>query len=236
MLLLNLSALFLTTALMGVVGAAQAADVGQCGSTVEIKQLLGKEEQNMIVTATQGLSPDKKALLRISYTKNSAGSVGYITQTKEMLNSEISTTCIYDRMTNVFSYNVRKQGLPADALINVSDSTSEEKCKELIKTGQAPAGRCAALNTVLIKSEREGERVLMRGDAVIKNADGTYQTNGMRITITANIPQSNDPKTYKDPLRDGVSTVLYSSIKTGATILDQVGQFSIYVQPSILKN
>lgn len=227
----KLSALFLTTAMaMGVAGTAQAADVGQCGSTTQIKQLLDKEGQKTIASATQGLSSDSKSLMRISYTKNNSGSVGYITQTTEVLNSNTSTTCIYDRMTNVFSYNVRKSGLPADALINVSDAIVEAKCKELVQNGQAPAGRCAALNSVLTRSEREGERVLMRGDAVVKSADGSYQTNGMRITITANIPQSNDPTTYKNSLREGISTVLYSSIKTGATILDQVGQFAYYDQ------
>lgn len=237
----TLSALFLITVMamaMDIVGTALAADVGQCDTPDTIKKTLKKEDnQYVIATSSIGLSADKQQLVDFSYTKNSDGSVGYITQTFDPLGEDDSKTrtCIYDRMTNVFAFDVRKLEIPKSAHINVSEEASSTHCKELVKSGQATLGKCNGLNSKLVASSRDNENVLMHGDVVKKQSDGSYKTSGMRITVLAYIPESNDALkyVYTRAKLEGSNVLLYSSIRTGATIVDVVAMYTEYAKGAV---
>lgn len=202
----------------GGAGSAHALDVGECGSMADMTAKLKAEGQQSIAfastTADRAGTPTATTPLRgLIFSANVSGSVGYTLQTNDPLDFSPTQMCVYNRMANVRVYDVRRPGTPPEVLSKASDVEGTRKCQELLNAGKTK--ECRLLNTVLALQEAVGQRVMIQGDYVRKQPDGSYAPDGIRVTVTAGLDES---VAYT---RKGVGAIHYST-KEGATIIDWV--------------
>jgi hypothetical protein len=204
--------------LAGGAGSAHALDVGECGPMADMTAKLKAEGQQSIAfastTADRAGTPTATTPLRgLIFSANASGSVGYTLQTNDPLDFSPTQMCVYNRMANVRVYDVRRPGTPPEVLSKASDAEGTRKCQELLNAGKTK--ECRLLNTVLALQEAVGQRVMIQGDYVRKQPDGSYAPDGIRVTVTAGLDES---VAYT---RKGVGAIHYST-KEGATIIDWV--------------
>lgn len=199
-------------------GSAYALDVGECGSMADMTAKLKAEGQQSIAFASTtaeklGTSTSMPPLRGLIFSTNASGSVGYTLQTNDPLDFNPTQMCVYNRMTNVRIYDVRRPGTPPEVLSKASDAEGTRRCQELLNAGKTK--ECRLLNTVLALQEAVGQRVMVQGDYVRKQPDGSYAPDGIRVTVTANLGESGG---YT---RKGVGAIHYSTPE-GATVIDWV--------------
>lgn len=199
-------------------GSAHALDVGECGSMADMTAKLKAEGQQSIAfastTADRAGTPTATTPLRgLIFSANVSGSVGYTLQTNDPLDFSPTQMCVYNRMANVRVYDVRRPGTPPEVLGKASDAEGTRKCQELLNAGKTK--ECRLLNTVIRKTEPLGERVMIQGDYVRKQPNGSYAPDGILVTITANVEEGGDRT------RKGRGAIQYSTPE-GATVIDWV--------------
>lgn|SRR5574338_134638 len=202
--------------LLHYAGHACTLDVGECGPMADMTAKLKAEGQQSIAFATtkaeQGRSADAP-LRGLIFSTNASGSVGYTLQTNDPLAFHPTQMCVYNRMTNVRVYDVRRPGTPPEVLSKASDAEGTRKCQELLNAGKTK--ECRLLNTVIRNTEPLGERVMIQGDYMRKQPEGSYAPDGIRVTITANVDEGGDRT------RKGRGAIQYSTPE-GATVIDWV--------------
>lgn len=201
---------------LGGAGSAHALDVGECGSMADMTAKLKAEGQQSIAFATANADKGRTAtspLRGVIFSVNASGSVGYTLQTNDPLAFNPTQMCVYNRMANVRVYDVRRPGTPPEVLSKASDAEGTRKCQELLNAGKTK--ECRLLNTLLTRREAVGQRVLVQGDYMEKQADGAYKPNGIRVTIAANVDEGGDRRVK------GVGAIHYSTPES-ATIVDWV--------------
>lgn len=201
-----------------VIAPVYALDIGECGSMAEMTVKLKAEGQQSIAfgTTKEGKGQVPNAPLRgLIFSANASGSVGYTVQTNDGLDFKPTQMCVYNRMTNVRIYDVRKPGTPLEVLAKANAAEAKRKCDELSEVKHVRPGSCGFLNDMLGKAESWGERVMIQGDYVRKQHGTVHPPDGTRVTITANMSGRNELNS------EGRGAILYS-LPEGATIIDWV--------------
>lgn len=197
---------------------AYALEIGECGTMAEMTGKLKAEGQQSIAFATtnegKGQVPDSP-LRGLIFSANASGSVGYTLQTNNGLGFNPTHMCVYNRMTNVRVYDVRKPGTPLGVLAKADAADAKRKCDELFEAKHVRSASCGFLNDMLGKAETFGERVMMQGDYVREQQGAVRAPDGTRVTITANMSGRNELNS------EGRGAILYS-LPGGATIIDWV--------------
>ncbi len=225
----KLSALFLTMVLaIGVAGAAQAADIGECGTPEVITAKLKAEGQHSLAAANriESLGGQGKVISAMIFTTNDDRSVGYILKADKPLGDKASSICIYNRMANVRIFDARKPGVNPQTLLKATDADALRKCGELVRDKIVSPGSCGPLNDMIRRTEPIGDRVMLQAFNVKKQADGTYAPNGVLTTVSANLSVSSAD--FQDNVKKIVSGIRYSSLPEGATVLDSTLVYAQY--------
>ena len=205
--------------LMAVLGAAQAADIGECATPEAMTAKLKTEDQRSIASA-QLITPDKR-LFGMIFTMSSDRKVGYILKADQPLGDRASQICVYNRMADLRLFDARKPGTPPAVLLKAPEADALKRCDVLAKEGKFTRGACGSLNTALRRIEGHGERVLLQGFLVRKTNDGSYTPDGTLATVTGRIGGSiNDYA--NNPALGILGGVTYSSLPDGASFLNAV--------------
>jgi hypothetical protein len=205
--------------------AAQAADIGECATPEQMTAKLKGEDQRSIASA-QRITADKK-MVGMIFTMNPNRSVGYILQADQPMGDRASKICVWTRLANIRLFDARKPGLPAEALLKAPEADALRRCDELAKGGKVSRESCGSFNTMKQKAEAHGERVMIQGFTVEKQADGTYKPNGTLATLSGRLGGSIDD--FPDHPGWGIGGVLtYSSLPDGASIINAVVVYPEY--------
>lgn len=219
----KLSALFLTTAIsMGVAGTANAMDNGEQGTPQEISTKLKAENQHLLARADLMSSNGK--LQGMFFTVSSDRSVGYIIQSDKPFGETATRFTVYRRLADVRVYDARVPA-PEQVFLKAGDAVAKAKCKQLESSGALPKDTCVAYNKTIRNDEQRGQRPMIQGFNVRKNADGSHSPDGTLITVSANIGTSNLPKSVTDGV---ISSIFYTSLPDGATILNATLSYANY--------
>ncbi|MEW3780779.1 hypothetical protein QOZ23_04620 [Pseudomonas aeruginosa] len=223
--------LLVCAAFLAFAGPSHAADVGECGTPEQMTAKLGAEGQRSIAhgdLVTANHYKDKKRLGMI-FTVNADKSVGYILQSDKPMGERAGRMCIYERMANVRLFDARKP-TPAAALLAAPEADAHRRCNELAAHGEVkPRGSCGALNTIIRKTERFNDRVMMQGFFVRKQPDGSYAPINGLITISGNV--DGDVNKFPDNPSAGIAGgILFSWLPEGATIISATLVYPRYTE------
>ena len=219
---------------------ANAADVGFCATPAKMTEVLKAEGQRSLAFGNQRIlfeeqpdgstkSVDKQIGLIFTagkFDKNGVAQTGYVIQADQPIGTPASKMCVADRMQDVKMYDVRKPELPAETLIQSTPEAAAKKCDELAAKGIVGRKECGFHNDMLKNASKFGERVMLQGLGVKKQADGSYKPNGVAITITSNM-------TSKDASDNGRGAIQYSTLPDGASMLATVFTGSNYTQTAL---
>ncbi len=211
--------------LMAVLGAAQAADIGECATPEAMTAKLKTEDQRSIASA-QLITPDKR-LFGMIFTMSSDRKVGYILKADQPLGDRASQICVYNRMADIRLFDARQPGVPRAALLKARDADAHRNCERLQADGRMPAGKCSSLNEILRRVEPFGERVMLQGFTAERRPDGSYAPDGTLTTVSGNVLGSiNDDPDH--PSRGIVGGIAYSALPDGATVLNATLVYARY--------
>lgn len=203
--------------LMAVLGAAQAADIGECATPEAMTAKLKTEDQRSIASA-QLITPDKR-LFGMIFTMSSDRKVGYILKADQPLGDRASQICVYNRMADIRLFDARKPGTPPDALLKASEAEALKRCDVLDAEGKIPRKSCGAYNVMVRKGDAVGNRIVLQGFGVEKAASGVYRPAASLTTLSGNIGGSiNDHP--DEPARGIIGDIMYSSLPDGATVIN----------------
>jgi hypothetical protein len=216
------SALFLIVAItVGSIGQTLALDNGQNGTPQHISAQLKAEDQHLIASADL-MAADGK-LLGMFFTANSDRSVGYIVQSDKPFGDPATLFSVYKRRAHVRVYDANVP-VPAQVFLKASDEVARGKCKQLESSDALPKGTCVAYNKTIRNAEQRGQRPMIQAFNVRKNADGSYSPAGALITVTGNFGVAKTPSATSGV----VSSIYYSSLPEGATILNATLSYAAY--------
>ncbi|HZF28336.1 MAG TPA: hypothetical protein VE907_04420 [Gammaproteobacteria bacterium] len=196
---------------------AHALDVGQCGPLPEITSSLKAEGQHSFASAkrltgeNEGITTER-TLLGILITANDASTLGYILQTDKPLGEGATQACVYSRLANLRFYDARKPGIPRAALSKASAADAQKGCDTLIRNGEAHTDTCGYLNELFGKSAAVGERVIVQAANMRRQKDGSYQSDEITLTVTANLVSQGDK------MHEKVGSIM-NTTPDGATIM-----------------
>lgn len=203
--------------LVAVLGAAQAADIGECATPEAMTAKLKTEDQRSIASA-QLITPDKR-LFGMIFTMSSDRKVGYILKADQPLGDRASQICVYNRMADIRLFDARQPGVPRAALLKAPEADALKRCDVLATEGKFPRASCNSLNTMVQLSAASGNRVILQGFGVAKAPDGRYRAANSLTTLSGNVSGSiNDHS--DDPSRGIVGDLKYSSLPDGASIIN----------------
>jgi hypothetical protein len=196
---------------------AWAADIGECASPEAMTAKLKVEDQHSVVSA-QLITEDKR-LFGMIFTMSDDRKIGYILKADQPLGDRASRICVYNRMTNVRVFDARRPGVPSEALLNAPEDDALRHCDELAAKGKFSRDSCGSLNSDLRRVEAHGERVVLQGFLVRRDAQGRYVPDGTLATVTGRVGGSvNDYAA--NPARGILGAIAYSSLPDGASILN----------------
>jgi hypothetical protein len=198
--------------------SAQAADVGFCTTPAQMTEVLKAEGQRSLAHGKQ--------IKGLIFTADKEGKVGYIIRSDRPIGTMATKMCVADRMHDVKLYDARKPSLPPEVFLKSTPEAAAKKCKELSKEGIITRNECGFHNDMLNNMSKFGDRVMFQGLGVKKQPDGTYASNGILITITANM-------TGDKTSRDGRSLIQYSLLPEGASFLASVFTDAAYTQAAL---
>lgn len=192
-----------------------ALDIDQC-APVDVMTALLKAEGQQSVASGSGRAERSVTALPISVTvilsTDPAGSRGYVLQTDRQPGKGATTMCVRNRLADVRLYDVHKPGPPPDVFVKASREAAEKYCDSLF------AGTligCGLLNDILVEQENAGGRVLMQARNQQKNPDGSYASDGVLMTVVANLTADGEPT------RSGMTVIDYTTPE-GATFVSRV--------------
>ncbi|HMU01469.1 MAG TPA: hypothetical protein PKA33_19210 [Amaricoccus sp.] len=224
----SLKALFAAAVVtVGLSAGVQAADVGQCGTPEQMNQWMQAEGQRSLVTGNRHNVIDSTTGQRVNrgviFTADAAGRVGYELQTDQLMGTPAGKVCVSMRLHDVRLFDPRIPGVPQGAKIAASDEAGRQACKKLEDAGRVGRGSCGPLNPALEKRDGVGDRVLLQGSGVTKQANGTYAPDGTLITLTAIMPgNGTNPDGTRSLERDGRATITFTSLPHGASGIGMV--------------
>jgi len=214
---MRLQTLFSSAALALCCIQAHAADPGWCGTPEDMTAKLATEGQRSVGFADH--VDDKGTRNGMIFTLNAERSVGYILRADKPMGQKAAQMCVYNRMANVRVYDARKPGPDPASLLAAPEAEAHRRCDALAAEGKFPKGSCISLNTALQRGERHKSRAMFQGASVTKQPDGTYRPIASLITISGNVTGSLQD--YPDkPLMGVISSIFYSSLPDGATIIN----------------
>lgn len=205
-----------------------ALDNGECGTPEQMTAKFKAEGQRSFASAERSERENGSTVLYgMIFTVNADRSVGYIVQSDKPTGERASKICVRNRLADLRFFDARKPGLKPASLLKASDADALRKCDELIKSGKLNAGTCIAFNASMAKGEANGERIMMQGFNVEKQADGSYKKVGTMTTVTGNVNGSiyDDDK---DPLKHIVSGIFFTALPEGATIINMTTIYAEY--------
>jgi hypothetical protein len=216
--------------LLALAAAAQAADVGQCGPPDQMSALLKAEGQRSLAHGNQQIRAERlpdgelravRKQVGLIFTADADGKVGYMLQASQPIGTRAEKICVAERFHNIRLYDVRKPGLPREALLNSTEADAARRCDELAARMVVARGSCGFLNAILQRTEPLGERLMLMGLGVKRQADGSWQPDGTLVTVTANMTGDRTE-------RDGRGALQYTTLPDGATIVARVFTGSSY--------
>lgn len=223
-------------ALASLATAAHAADIGHCDTPEGMAALLKTEGQRSLAYGNRqiiyeklpdGQIRDARGQQRgLIFTADTEGKVGYMLQADQPIGTRAAKMCVAERFHNVRFYDVRKPGLPPEALLKSTEADAARRCDQIAAAGTVKRGACGFHNTVMQKSEAVGERVMILGLGVRKQPDGSWTPDGNLITVTANM-------TGDGTSRDGRGAVQFTVLPEGAVIIASVFTGSAYAEAAL---
>lgn len=161
----------LVAILFTFISRAHAMEAGQKGSFAEIQGILAQEQQVEFATARYVLNPDDpkhSQILRLKFTVNEKGDA-HIVMVNGVEDARATTGFVYVRLRNAQVYDPHHVGvLPEGVLPN------------------------STLAKFIDSATTTGDGLMLHGQVVRKQADGTDQTVGS-MTVMANF-KSSDPR------------------------------------------
>ncbi len=196
----KLSALFLASALaMGLAGQAYALDVGDKGAFAQMEETLRQEQQTEVGRATYVLhreDPVRMKILTIKFTVNAASGDAYILLSDGTNDQQAKTEIVYGKLKNARIYDPHNVGvLPQGVVV---DSNLGDFIKRAASTGDG---------------------LMLHGQSVKKQADGTEQVTGL-VTVLANLSNKQDIN-YSDRV------VIFNTLISNTTTLDKVVAYDV---------
>jgi len=178
---------------------------------------LKAEDQHSIASA-QMITQDKR-LFGMIFTMSGDRKVGYILKADQPLGDKAGQICVYNRMADIRLFDARKPGPAPEALLKAPDVDALKRCDLLAAQGKIPRASCGAYNVMVGKGDAYGNRVVLQGFGVEKDAGGTYRPASSLTTVSGNVSGSvNDNP--KDPARGIIGDIKYSSLPDGATVIN----------------
>jgi len=209
-------------------GLASAAAPDDCGTPENMTARFNAEGQRTIASADHiERENNLNTLYGVLFTMNADRSLGYILRSDKPVDERATKLCVYKRLAGVRLFNIRKTAAQSGALLKASDADACRHCAELEKLKAVGQGSCGSLNELLRISEEKGERVMMQGFNLEKQANGLYAKNGTLATISGNLSLKlfDDPK---EPQKGIVSGVYFTSLPDGATIINMTLVYAKY--------
>lgn len=209
----KLFALLLTIAMvMGVAENAYALNVGQQGTPQNINTALQNEGQRGVASAVYAINtndPAKIKILSVKFTMNAQGA-GCILFSDNKDETKATKKYVYGKIANGRIYDPREKStkIPENILPKTSEQDALQKCKLLVDGGKL--NECRILASSLRKGIANGDRIMIHGDLIIKQKDGSEKANG-KVTAVADFRDSSDNSL----------TLLYSD-DDGITIINRV--------------
>lgn len=216
--------LALALAVVAAATRSHAADIGHCDTPESMTALLKAEGQRSLASGNQQVHGERLAdgtlraankMLGLIFTADPDGKVGYVLQASQPIGTRPEKLCVAERMHAIRLYDVRKPGLAPETLLKTTAEDAARRCDQMAKQRTIARGACGFHNSVMQKSEAVGERIMMLGQGVQKQPDGSWQPDGTLITITANM-------TGDGTMRDGRGAIQYTMLPEGATIIASV--------------
>jgi hypothetical protein len=212
---------------------AYAVNAGDCGTPEQLTARFQVEGQHSFASADEVVREKSSTgetmnrLYGAIVTINADLSVGYIVLSDRPSNERATKLCVYLRLADLRLFDARKPGLQGTAMLRASNGDAARHCAQLVNSKAFAAKTCGAFNDVIGKGEPNGERIMLEGFNVERQADGSYKKDGTLTTVTGNVTGSleNDPG---EPLKGIVAGVFYTSLPDGATIINKTLVYAHY--------